>query len=93
MRASGRAEVHQRQGHRLQGHPDQDQGHQGRAGLLRRHGRPGRPDGQADEGTGHQRPSSSPATAAAPRRMKLPARPRRPRPLLLAAGHAAGEDG
>ena len=36
-----------------------------RGRLLRRHGRPGRPDGAADEATRHHRQFPSPATAAA----------------------------
>ena len=46
--------VHQRQGNRLHRHPDQHQGQEARRGLLRRHGRRGRPDDAPDEAAGHR---------------------------------------
>ena len=63
------AAVHDRQGHRLHGHPDVHQVQEPRRHLLRRHGPAGRPDAAPD---GAARPgatsSTSAATASAPPR-------------------------
>ena len=53
-RPGRRAREDHRQGDRLQGDPDQDEGQEPRRRLLRRHGRHRRPDAQAGARTRHQ---------------------------------------
>ena len=74
-----RARAHHRQGHRLQGDPDQDQGQQARPDHVRRHRSAGRPDGRSKWPNSASRPSSSAATAC-----------RRPNFIKLAGDAADG---